>query len=94
MRISALAGRFPWKNAEVEMRHQQSVDIAQGVDAVGNKDCGDQGIMFRCVRWACSYASSHFYFRNSAIAPGAYIPVRIPASGWEKVTLQYEDGKR
>ena len=40
---------FHWKNAEVEVHlHQQSVDIAQGVDAAGNKDegAGDQGIMF------------------------------------------------
>ena len=40
---------FHWKNAEVEIHlHQQSTDIAQGVDASGNKDegAGDQGIMF------------------------------------------------
>ena len=40
---------FHWANAEVEVHlHQQSVDIAQGVDSSGNKDegAGDQGIMF------------------------------------------------
>lgn len=40
---------FHWKNANVEvLLHAQSVDIAQGVDAAGNKDegAGDQGIMF------------------------------------------------
>jgi len=40
---------FHWQNAVVECHlHAQSVDIAQGVDAVGNKDegAGDQGIMF------------------------------------------------
>ena len=40
---------FHWKNAEVQIRlHEQSVDIAQGVDAGGNKaeGAGDQGIMF------------------------------------------------
>ncbi|MCX8500362.1 MAG: methionine adenosyltransferase [Alphaproteobacteria bacterium] len=40
---------FHWKNAVVEiLLHAQSVDIAQGVDASGNKDegAGDQGIMF------------------------------------------------
>ena len=32
---------FHWKNAEVEVHlHQQSVDIAQGVDSAGNKDEG------------------------------------------------------
>ncbi|MCR4283465.1 MAG: methionine adenosyltransferase [Bauldia sp.] len=40
---------FHWKTAEVEiLLHEQSADIAQGVDAAGNKDegAGDQGIMF------------------------------------------------
>jgi len=40
---------FHWKNAQVEiLLHAQSADIAQGVDASGNKDegAGDQGIMF------------------------------------------------
>jgi len=40
---------FHWQNMAVEnYLHAQSADIAQGVDAVGNKDegAGDQGIMF------------------------------------------------
>jgi len=40
---------FHWETADVEvLLHAQSVDIAQGVDAAGNKDegAGDQGIMF------------------------------------------------
>src|SRR6185437_3361539 len=40
---------FHWRNAKVEvLLHAQSSDIAQGVDAGGNKDegAGDQGIMF------------------------------------------------
>ncbi len=40
---------FHWQNAKVEvLLHAQSSDIAQGVDAIGNKDegAGDQGIMF------------------------------------------------
>jgi S-adenosylmethionine synthetase len=40
---------FSWKHARVEVHlHAQSSDIAQGVDAAGNKDegAGDQGIMF------------------------------------------------
>src|SRR6202453_4035175 len=39
---------FHWQNADVEvLLHAQSADIAQGVDASGNKDegAGDQGIM-------------------------------------------------
>src|SRR5271154_7150207 len=40
---------FHWEKADVEvLLHAQSADIAQGVDAAGNKDegAGDQGIMF------------------------------------------------
>jgi S-adenosylmethionine synthetase len=40
---------FSWRHASVECHlHAQSADIAQGVDAEGNKDegAGDQGIMF------------------------------------------------
>lgn len=40
---------FSWRKAEISCHlHGQSADIAQGVDASGNKDegAGDQGIMF------------------------------------------------
>ncbi len=40
---------FHWREAAVEtLLHSQSADIAQGVDAAGNRDegAGDQGIMF------------------------------------------------
>ena len=40
---------FSWRKAEIACHlHAQSADIAQGVDAAGNKDegAGDQGIMF------------------------------------------------
>ncbi|MFE1601752.1 methionine adenosyltransferase [Methylobacterium sp. ID0610] len=40
---------FHWKHNDVQIfLHAQSADIAQGVDAAGNKDegAGDQGIMF------------------------------------------------
>ncbi|MDG1995845.1 MAG: S-adenosylmethionine synthetase N-terminal domain-containing protein, partial [Emcibacteraceae bacterium] len=40
---------FHWKDMDVQVHvHEQSSDIAMGVDAAGNKDegAGDQGIMF------------------------------------------------
>ena len=40
---------FSWRNASIKVHlHAQSADIAQGVDAAGNKDegAGDQGMMF------------------------------------------------
>ena len=40
---------FSWKNAKIENHlHDQSTDIAMGVDSKGNKDegAGDQGLMF------------------------------------------------
>ena len=40
---------FSWRHAKVDvLLHSQSADIAQGVDAAGNKDegAGDQGLMF------------------------------------------------
>ena len=40
---------FHWENVDISiLLHEQSTDIAMGVDASGNKDegAGDQGIMF------------------------------------------------
>jgi S-adenosylmethionine synthetase len=40
---------FHWQHADIDvLLHEQSADIAMGVDASGNKDegAGDQGIMF------------------------------------------------
>ncbi|WP_395698118.1 methionine adenosyltransferase [Methylocella sp.] len=48
-RIGYEQAGFHWRDANVEiLLHKQSADIAQGVDAAGNKDegAGDQGIMF------------------------------------------------
>ena len=93
---------FHWKNAEVEVHlHQQSVDIAQGVDAVGNKDegAGDQGIMFG---YACTETPvlmpapifySHEILRSLAEARHAGVNSGLGPDSKSQVTLQYEGGK-
>lgn len=93
---------FHWKNAEVEVHlHQQSVDIAQGVDAAGNKDegAGDQGIMFG---YACTETPtlmpaplyySHEVLRSLAKARHADSNSGLGPDSKSQVTLQYENGK-
>ena len=93
---------FHWKNAEVEVHlHQQSVDIAQGVDAAGNKDegAGDQGIMFG---YACTETPtlmpaplyySHEILRSLAKARHADADSGLGPDSKSQVTLQYENDK-
>ena len=93
---------FHWKNAEVEVHlHQQSVDIAQGVDAAGNKDegAGDQGIMFG---YACTETPtlmpaplyySHEILRSLAKARHADSNSGLGPDSKSQVTLQYENDK-
>ena len=93
---------FHWKNADVEVYlHQQSVDIAQGVDAAGNKDegAGDQGIMFG---YACKETPtlmpapiyySHEILRPLAKARHADANSGLGPDSKSQVTLQYENGK-
>jgi S-adenosylmethionine synthetase len=93
---------FHWKNAEVEVHlHQQSVDIAQGVDSAGNKDegAGDQGIMFG---YACTETPilmpapifySHEILRSLAAARHADANSGLGPDSKSQVTLQYENGK-
>jgi len=92
---------FHWKNAGVEVHlHQQSVDIAQGVDSAGNKDegAGDQGIMFG---YACKETPtlmpaplyySHEILRSLAAARHADVNSGLGPDSKSQVTLQYEDG--
>lgn len=93
---------FHWENAEVQVYlHGQSADIAQGVDASGNKDegAGDQGIMFgyACretdvlmpapIHFSHSILSSLAEARHSGAEPG------LEPDSKSQVTLKYVDGK-
>ena len=92
---------FSWKNAKVEVHvHSQSADIAQGVDAAGNKDegAGDQGIMFG---YACNETPAlmpapifyaHAILKSLAEARHAGA-VDLGPDAKSQVTLQYIDGK-
>ena len=93
---------FHWQKADIECYvHSQSADIAQGVDAAGNKDegAGDQGIMFG---YACTETEhlmpAPLYYAHRILK----LLSEARRSGKEKglgpdaksqVTLLYEDGK-
>ena len=93
---------FHWKNAAVEIHlHQQSSDIAQGVDASGNKDegAGDQGIMFG---YACTETKalmpapiqfSHAILQSMSAARHSGADKGLGPDSKSQVTLQYVDGK-
>jgi S-adenosylmethionine synthetase len=93
---------FHWKNMDVECYvHSQSPDIAQGVDAAGNKDegAGDQGLMFG---YACRETPelmpapiqySHKILRLMAEARHGGKLSGFGPDSKSQVTLQYEDGK-
>jgi len=93
---------FHWEKSEVQVHvHQQSVDIAQGVDAAGNKDegAGDQGLMFG---YACRETDSlmpapiqysHEILRRMAEARHAGQLPGIGPDSKSQVTLKYIEGK-
>ena len=93
---------FHWKDAAVEVYvHAQSADIAQGVDAAGNKDegAGDQGIMFG---YACRETDvlmpapihlSHRILQDLAQARHSGDASMLGPDSKSQVTLRYEDGK-
>ena len=94
--------RFHWKTAEVDVYvHSQSVDIAQGVDAAGNKDegAGDQGIMFG---YACRETDelmpaaihfSHNILRSLADARHSGAEPGLGPDAKSQVTLRYENDR-
>jgi S-adenosylmethionine synthetase len=93
---------FHWKKAAVEIYiHSQSADIAQGVDAKGNKDegAGDQGIMFG---YACRETErfmpapiyyAHNILRSLAEARHSGAEPGLGPDAKSQVTLLYENGK-
>jgi len=93
---------FHWGKMSVENYvHAQSSDIAQGVDAAGNKDegAGDQGIMFG---FACRETEtlmpapihfSHSILRSLAEARHSGAEPGLGPDSKSQVTLRYEGGK-
>ncbi|MDR3493104.1 MAG: methionine adenosyltransferase [Ancalomicrobiaceae bacterium] len=95
---------FHWDTAEFEvLLHAQSADIAQGVDAAGNKDegAGDQGIMFGyACRETPELMPAPIYYahkiledlaraRKSGKGPAAV----LGPDAKSQVTVAYENGK-
>ncbi len=95
---------FSWKTAQIEvLLHAQSSDIAQGVDAGGNKDegAGDQGIMFG---YACRETDalmpaplyySHLILRRISEMRRNHdkLVEGLQPDAKSQVTLRYVDGK-
>lgn len=93
---------FHWKDSEVQIYlHEQSADIAQGVDEGGNKDlgAGDQGIMFGyAVRetdelMPAPIDFSHKILKGMAEARRSGARPEFGPDAKSQVTLQYVDGK-
>jgi S-adenosylmethionine synthetase len=92
---------FHWQNLIVNKYiHEQSVDIARGVDSAGNKDegAGDQGIMFG---YACRETKvlmpapihlSHAILRSLAEARHSGAEPGLGPDAKSQVTLEYRDG--
>src|SRR5206468_5065001 len=93
---------FHWRSAAIKcLIHGQSSDIAQGVDASGNKDegAGDQGMMFG---YACRETPelmpapifyAHAILRALAKARHDGSAPQLGPDAKSQVTLQYADGK-
>src|SRR5580700_8138188 len=93
---------FHWRNAKVDvLLHAQSADIAQGVDAGGNKDegAGDQGIMFG---YACRETPefmpapiyyAHAILKSLAEARHSGAAPLLGPDAKSQVSLQYIDSK-
>ncbi|MBB3952226.1 methionine adenosyltransferase [Aureimonas jatrophae] len=95
---------FHWRTAKIDvLLHDQSADIAQGVDSSGNKDegAGDQGIMFG---YACRetpelmpapifYAHKILERLSAARRNGEGEAGKLGPDAKSQVTVRYRDGK-
>ncbi len=93
---------FHWQRVAIKyLIHEQSIDIARGVDAAGNKDegAGDQGMMFG---YACTETPelmpapiyyAHAILRALRDARHAGTAPYLAPDAKSQVTLQYAGGK-
>ena len=93
---------FHWKNVDISiLLHEQSTDIAMGVDASGNKDegAGDQGIMFghACretdVLMPAPIQFSHLILKKMADARRRKLIRGLGPDSKSQVSLLYKNGK-
>ncbi|MGO9675254.1 MAG: methionine adenosyltransferase [Methylocella sp.] len=95
---------FHWRDAKVEVvLHAQSADIAQGVDAAGNKDegAGDQGIMFGyACRETPELMPAPIYYAHKILEvlarerkSGNGDAAKLGPDAKSQVTVRYVDGK-
>ncbi|MCC7260517.1 MAG: methionine adenosyltransferase [Alphaproteobacteria bacterium] len=93
---------FHWKHAKVEvLLHQQSSDIAQGVDAAGSKDegAGDQGIMFGyATRETDELMPAPLHYSHKILKRLSELRRKDPSLGIQpdaksQISLRYENGK-
>ncbi|MEM9139524.1 MAG: S-adenosylmethionine synthetase N-terminal domain-containing protein, partial [Pseudomonadota bacterium] len=101
-RIGYMQKGFHFKSCSIDcFVHEQSADIAQGVDAADNKDegAGDQGIMFG---YACNETPelmpapiqySHNILRLMADARHSGEASELGPDSKSQVTVEYRDGK-
>ncbi len=93
---------FHWQTVRIEnLLHSQSADIAQGVDAAGNKDegAGDQGLMFG---YACRETPefmpapifyAHRILKLMSEARHSGTTHMLGPDAKSQVTVRYENGK-
>jgi S-adenosylmethionine synthetase len=93
---------FHWESAAIEiLLHAQSADIAQGVDAAGNKDegAGDQGIMFGyACRETPEFMPAPIYYAHKILklladARKSGEAKMLGPDAKSQVTVEYQNGK-